>query len=194
MPVQHRPIAVRFSGPAMLILLGLTVCSCTEDGKETMEQPHPASTTSLVETRPTIPNESAPDWVGAVVNVHDLAAGDCFNQYSWSNDERLIEIDTKVDCIGPHQKEIYLRTEHPARAGAPWPGDREMDAFATAECYGAFSDFVGVIYELSELELGFLTPSRTNFEDSVARFRGIHCYVHLGADTELVGTARGSQR
>ena len=129
-----------------------------------------------------------------MVNLHDLAAGDCFNQYSWSNDKRVIEIDTKVDCAGPHQKEIYLRAEHPARAGAPWPGDREMDAFATAECYGEFRDFVGEIYELSELELGFLTPSRTNFEDDVARFRGVHCYVHLGGDAELVGTARGSKR
>jgi hypothetical protein len=69
-----------------------------------------------------------------------------------------------------------------------------MDAFATAECYGAFSDFVDEIYELSELELGFLTPSRTNFEDDVARFRGVHCYVHLGGDAELVGTAGGSKR
>ena len=99
-----------------------------------------------------------------------------------------------MDCAGPHQKEIYLLTEHPARAGAPWPGDQEMDAFATAECYGAFSACGGESYELSELELGFLTPSRTNFEDDVARFRGVHCYVHLGGDAELVGTARGSKR
>jgi len=28
----------------------------------------------------------------------------------------------------------------------------------------------------------------------VARFRGVHCYVHLGGDAELVGTARGSKR
>jgi len=190
----RRPIAGRFVGRAIVVLFALTAGGCTEPGKEADEQPGPTSITSLVETRPTVPNESAPDWVGAVVNLHDLAAGDCFNQYSWSNDERVIEIDTKVDCAGPHQKEIYLRAEHPARAGAPWPGDREVDAFASAECYGAFSDFVDEIYELSELELGFLTPSRTNFEDDVARFRGVHCYVHLGGDAELVGTARGSKR
>ena len=53
---------------------------------------------------------------------------------------------------------------------------------------------MGEIYELSELELGFLTPPRTNFEDEVARFRGVHCYVYLEDDTELVGTARGSKR
>jgi len=190
----RRLTAGHFVGSAIVVLLALTVGGCTNAREEAGEQPGPTSTTSLSETRPAVPNESAPDWVGAVVNLHDLAAGDCFNQYSWSNDERFIEINTKVDCAGPHQKEIYLRAEHPARAGAPWPGDREMDAFATAECYGAFSDFVDEIYELSELELGFLTPSRTNFEDDVARFRGVHCYVHLGGDVELVGTARGSKR
>ena len=177
-----------------MVLLALTAGGCTRPGEQAAEHPDPTATTSLAETRPTVPDESAPNWVGAVVNVHNLAAGDCFNRYSWSNDERAIEIDTKVDCAGPHQKEIYLRTEHPARTGAPWPGDREMDAFATSECYGAFSDFVGEIYELSELELGFLTPSRTNFEDDVAQFRGVHCYVHLGGNAELVGTARGSRR
>ena len=48
------------------------------------------------------------------------------------------------------------------------------------------------IYELSELKLGFLTPNRTNFEDSKARFRGIHCYVYKNGE-ELLGTARGSK-
>ena len=138
----RRTTAGRGLGRAMVVFLIFSTSACTDAEEGTIEQPGPTSTTSLVETRPTVPNESAPDWVGAVVNLHDLAAGDCFNQYSWSNDERVIEIDTKVDCAGPHQKEIYLRAEHPARAGAPWPGDREMDAFATAECYGEFRDFV----------------------------------------------------
>ena len=183
-----------FAAYAATALLTLVQIGCTNSDGGPVEQSEAVPTTSLVETRPILPNESAPDWTGAVVNLHDLVAGDCFNRYSWSNDERLIEIDTKVDCSGPHQSEIYLRTEHPAQAGAPWPGDREMDAFATAECYGAFASFVGEIYELSELELGFLTPPRTNFEDEVARFRGVHCYVYLEDDTELVGTARGSKR
>ena len=183
-----------FVGYAVIAFLTLIQVGCGNSGRETVEQSKPLPTTTLVETRPTLPNESAPNWVGAVVNLHDLVAGDCFNRYSWSNDERLIEIDTKVDCSGPHQSEIYLRTEHPAQAGAPWPGDREMDAFATAECYGAFASFVGEIYELSELELGFLTPPRINFEDEVARFRGVHCYVYLEGNTKLVGTARGSKR
>ena len=68
-----------------------------------------------------------------------------------------------------------------------------MEAYARAECYAAFADFVGIIFELSELELGYLTPSRTDFEHDRAVFRGIHCFVHRPDGTDLVGTAAGSR-
>mgnify|MGYP005643083839 FL=1 len=151
------------------------------------------ATSSIVEVRPTQPDAEIPDWVGEVVNLHDLEAGTCFNSYSWVQDDRQIAIDTRVPCPGPHQHEIYLRTAHPARPGAPWPGDREMEAYARAECYAAFAGFVGLIFELSELELGYLTPSRTDFEHDRAVFRNIHCFVHRSDGTEMVGTAAGSR-
>tara|TARA_B100000686_G_C16247702_1_gene692876 strand:- start:66 stop:599 length:534 start_codon:yes stop_codon:yes gene_type:complete len=169
------------------------ITACTENleqvTKETQSPP-----TTLIQTKPTMPNESAPDWIGEVVNVHDLVEGDCFNQYSWTNDDRLIEIDTKVNCNGPHQKEIYKRLEHPASTGAPWPGDQEMNNYATINCYQAFEKFVGKIYELSELEIDFLTPNQTNFEDELAQFRGIHCYVYFQDNKETVGSAKSSAR
>lgn len=151
------------------------------------------STTSLVEVRPTLTDIETPDWTGEVVNLHELAPGTCFNSYAWVSNDRLVEIDTRVPCEGPHQYEIYLRTAHPARPGAPWPGDREMEAYAQAECYAAFADFVGIIFELSTLELGYLTPSRTNFEHDRAVFRDIHCFVHRSDSTDLVGTTAGSR-
>ncbi len=151
------------------------------------------ATTSMVEARPSMTDDEVPDWVGEVVNLHDLESGTCFNSYAWVQEDRQIAIDTRVPCTGPHQHEIYLRTTHPARAGAPWPGDREMEAYARAECYAAFADFVGIIFELSELELGYLTPSRTDFEHDRAVFRDIHCFVRRSDDTDLVGTAAGSR-
>ena len=177
---------------AVLLLAG----ACSEDA----DAPPPSAlgpatvTTSIVEARPTLADEGIPDWVGDVVPLHDLADGPCFNRYSWVQNDRHVEIDTRVPCEGPHQHEVYLRTDHPARAGAPWPGDREMEAYARAECYGAFAAFVGKIYELSELELGYLTPSRVDFEHEEARFRGIHCYLMVEDGAEMVGSARDSRR
>ena len=178
------------------VAMAILLAACTDDPSDPQS---PTSgpveaTTSIVEVRPTLADEGIPNWVGDVVNLHDLEDGACFNRYSWVQDDRHVELDTRVPCGGPHQHEVYLRTEHPARAGAPWPGDREMEAFARAQCYGAFADFVGEIYELSELELGYLTPSRTAFEHEDARFRGIHCYLLRDDGEEMVGSARDSRR
>ena len=183
---RKRDLLLLFSASTFLF------AACSSSTKNVNETAPINSTTSAVEVKPTVTSQSAPDWIGEVVNVHNLAAGDCFNQYSWTNAERLVEISTKVSCEGTHQHEIFLRIEHPAGPGAPWPGDQEMQAFATSICYDEFKGFVDEIYELSELKLGFLTPNRTNFEDSKARFRGIHCYVYKSGE-ELLGTARGSK-
>ncbi|MBL89584.1 MAG: hypothetical protein CL517_04820 [Actinobacteria bacterium] len=177
---------------ALFLSAAFFAVACSETTEDVSQATPINSTTSAVEVKPTVTSKSAPDWIGEVVNVHNLSSNDCFNHYSWTNTERLVEIDTKVSCEGPHQHEIYYRVEHPAGPGAPWPGDQEMQTFATSVCYEEFEDFVGEIYELSELELGFLTPNRTNFEDSKARFRGIHCYVFKNGE-ELIGTARGSK-
>ena len=176
--------------------MAILLAACTDDPSNSQSPTSgPAeATTSIVEVRPTLADKGVPNWVGDVVNLHDLEDGACFNRYSWVQDDRHVELDTRVPCGGPHQHEVYLRTEHPARAGAPWPGDREMEAFARAQCYGAFGNFVGKIYELSELELGYLTPSRTDFEHEDARFRGIHCYLLRDNGEEMVGSARDSRR
>ena len=178
------------------VATAILLVACTDDPSDPQSPTSdPAeATTSIVKVRPTLADEGIPNWVGDVVNLHDLEDGACFNRYSWVQDDRHVELDTRVPCGGPHQHEVYLRTEHPARAGAPWPGDREMGAFARAQCYGAFADFVGEIYELSELELGYLTPSRTDFEHEDARFRGIHCYLLRDDGEEMVGSARDSRR
>ena len=178
------------------VAMAILLAACTDDPSDPQSPTSgPAeATTSIVEVRPTLADEGIPNWVGDVVNLHDLEDGACFNRYSWVQDDRHVELDTRVPCGGPHKHEVYLRTEHPARAGAPWPGDREMEAFARAQCYGAFAAFVGEIYELSELELGYLTPSRTDFEHEDARFRGIHCYLLRDNGEEMVGSARDSRR
>ena len=178
------------------VAMAILLAACTDDPSDPQSPTSGPTevTTSIVEVRPTLADEGIPNWVGDVVNLHDLEDGVCFNRYSWVQDDRHVELDTRVPCGGPHQHEVYLRTEHPARAGAPWPGDREMEAFARAQCYGAFADFVGEIYELSELELGYLTPSRTDFEHEDARFRGIHCYLLRDDGEEMVGSARDSRR
>ena len=69
-----------------------------------------------------------------------------------------------------------------------------MTAVAVSQCYEGFEDFVGIIYELSELEINYLTPNRTNFEHEIAQFRGVHCYLFQDDGSELLGSAKQSFR
>jgi len=177
-----------------MVFFGLLASACGGGSEADSNSAGNSLSTTAIETRPSLADEVAPDWHGVPVNLHDLAEGDCFNMYAWVNNDRHIEINTHVPCDSPHQFEIYRLVQHPARNGAVWPGNEEMAAFAVSQCYESFEDFVGVIYELSELEINYLTPNRTNFEHEVAQFRGVHCYLFHDDGSELLGSAEQSLR
>ncbi len=44
-----------------------------------------------------------------------------------------------VDCAGPHQQEVYAIVAQPGDAGAPYPGDDVLAAFADDSCLAAFT-------------------------------------------------------
>lgn len=125
--------------------------------------------------------------LGDPLNQFTLVLGDCFNRY----DVGTNAITTKLSCDEPHQREVYFVASHPAAFGEPWPGDDALQRYAQRLCYQNFAAFVGVIYELSELGIGALTPPQPNWEDERARFRGITCYVVRNDGKPMVGSMRG---
>jgi hypothetical protein len=137
----------------------------------------PATTTSVVIT-------------GEPLNRYTLALGDCFNTYVVGTDA----ITTKVGCEVPHRHEVFATHVHPAPFGDPWPGDEALQQYAVRLCYAQFAAFAGVIYELSRLTIGAVTPPRANWEDPKARYRGIQCHVSGPSDELLVGSMRGTAR
>lgn len=125
--------------------------------------------------------------LGDPLNQFTLVLGDCFNRY----DVGTNAITTKLSCDEPHQREVYFVASHPAAFGEPWPGDDALQRYALRLCYQNFAAFVGVIYELSELGIGALTPPQANWEDERARYRGITCYLIRNDGKPLVGSMRG---
>lgn len=125
--------------------------------------------------------------VGDPLNQYTLVVGDCFNRYEIG----ATAVTTRVPCEEPHQREVYLAATHPAAFGEPWPGDDVLQRYAQRLCYQGFAAFVGVIYELSELGIGALTPPQPNWEDERARYRGILCYLTRNDGKPLVGSMRG---
>jgi Septum formation len=125
--------------------------------------------------------------VGDPVNQYTLVLGDCFNRYEVDKQE----ITAKVPCEGPHQREVFATLVHPSPFGDPWPGDDALQRYGLRLCYQGFEAFVGIIYELSELGIGVLTPPQINWEDAKARYRGITCYLVRNDGQPLMGSMRG---
>ncbi|HEX7094796.1 MAG TPA: septum formation family protein [Acidimicrobiales bacterium] len=123
--------------------------------------------------------------VGEPISRYSLQVGDCFNVYE------SIDVTTRVPCEMPHDREVFHAESHPAPHGEPYPGDREMQRYALQVCYQQFEAFAGILYELSRLDIGAITPTKENFEDARARYRGITCYVQDTSRKPLVGSMRG---
>ncbi len=134
------------------------------------------------------------DIPGEIISEYSLADGDCFNRFEGLQAGRRLAITARVGCDEPHWAEVYHTFDLDAPHPTVFPGDDAVRGFALRVCYEQFDAFVGEIYELSEYEIGVFTPNRTNFEHDVARYRGVHCFLHH-ADGELVsGTAAGTAR
>ena len=159
---------------------------------ETSTTSVPATTappTTTVHPPQALPTTSTP---GELINQFTLEVGDCFDQSRELQSGLPVVTTTRVGCDIPHEFEVYHRLEFPAASPAIYPGDKVMRDFALESCYRVFDAWVGEKYELSTLDIEVLTPTQDNFEDSVARYRGIHCFVHRSDGSPLVATTRGS--
>lgn len=137
---------------------------------------------------------AVPEVPGAPLNRFDLQVGDCFNEGSWFDEEldRRIDLTASIDCDQPHQNEVYFDAAFPAPASAQFPGDDALAEWSTQLCYDAFEPFIGLEYELSAYEIGFVQPTRETFEHPVGLHRRVFCYVFDVAGSDVVGTVEGS--
>lgn len=148
----------------------------------------PADTPTTTEPGPLDPTEIP----GEPINQYNLSPRDCFDQIEDRRDGQPITITTLIPCDEPHHFEVFAQLTYPAGHPSTYPGDAVVRDFATASCYREFEAWVGTEYELSALEIGVIIPTRENFENDAARYRGIHCWVeHEGGDA-MIGTSRNS--
>ena len=199
----RRSGGARCLGSVTLALLalagGITGCSGEEDeaGLEELApvrilrpDPDAADADSGTLRRDGLPVVEETDRLeGLIVNRYELEAGQCFNSYLTAlGDNRFQELTTVVDCAAPHDGEVYFQVFHPAEAGEPYPGSEEMLAWAQQHCYAQFEGFVGQEYELSELEIGILTPTGETWSDPAGRHREVTCYVEAWRGGRLLGS------
>lgn len=124
--------------PALLVAFGLAGCS----------------------TGPERDPETGELLAAAEIDVFELQVGDCIADL---NDEGEVTTVRAVPCAEEHTDEIFAAVAIPD--AEDYPGNDAIREFADDECYQRFEQFVGLPWENSELDYGYLGPTETSWDD-----------------------------
>lgn len=198
-----RPLFARRPRAVALIAVVLFLAACSNDATADDPPTDPAAaaaeaaaTAASTTIQPDDPAQIAliEALAATAIDPYSLVVGDCFNRSEFVREGRDAEFINLIPCDQPHGFEVYHKTQYPAANGEPFPGKDVMDDFAYEACYNAFKPFVGRLYETSTFDLDILTPTKENFEDSVARYRGITCWLYDRNSEFTTGTAALTDR
>ena len=120
-------------------------------------------------------------------NVFELAVGDCFDD----GDLVLGELEEVgevplVECPEPHDNEVYAVV---TVDGEEFPGEQAIQTQADEVCLGAFDPFVGLDYQSSALDFGWLVPTADSWDMGD---RVVACFVYRLDLAKVSGTLEGS--
>ncbi len=118
-------------------------------------------------------------------DVFAIQVGDCLNDINVEGEVSEVPI---TPCDEPHDSEVFHEFELPA---GDFPGNEAVNTAAEEGCAGdAFTEFVGVPYESSELYVSFYTPLESGWASGD---RVVSCTVYDDAG-KTTGTLEGSNR
>ncbi len=120
-------------------------------------------------------------------NVFDLAVGDCFDDGDMSVEgiEEVGEVPM-VECSEPHDNEVYAVV---TVEGERFPGEVAIQTEADEVCLDAFSGFVGLDYQTSVLDFGWLVPTAETWE---VGDRVVACFIYRVDLEKVTGTLHGT--
>ncbi len=192
--------------PALTLSAALVASACGGDGTATNDT---TTTVAAPDTTPT----TEPDSPGQLIEFHEFAAGDCFDERLVAGQGQVpIDIEGRiaadagtattiatepvpeteekflVECPLPHDNEVYFITEMDDVAGAPFPGVEAVTEFADTVCFDAFEGYVGQQYELSALEIAYLIPTEQSW---VLPDREVVCFVFNRSGPKLEDSVEG---
>jgi len=122
------------------------------------------------------------------VSIFHLQTGDCFNDPEADQlpNPEVLEV---VPCAEPHDTEIYYSF---TLAEGAMPDAAAMRQLGADQCFPAFDSFVGIPFELSDLDVFPLMPTAEQWEQR--DHRTVHCVLFNLDLSELVGSASGTAR
>ncbi len=119
----------------------------------------------------------------------DLQVGDCF-VLNDPNATTVEEVPHRP-CTETHQFEVIFKATDPSPDGAAYPGTTAFDKVVQAQCAPAFATYVGIPFDDSALELGYLYPQADSWGKGR---RTITCYVSLPNNAMLTSTVKDSKK
>ncbi len=127
-------------------------------------------------------------FVGALVlaacsgSVLKLDIGTCFDDPETFDQVEDVPV---VDCDDPHDNEVIANVD---LTGDDYPGQDQVENRATQICYEEFSDYVGISYEASMYDIGWLFPTA---ETWAAGDREVICFAYDLTLAKITGSING---
>jgi hypothetical protein len=94
------------------------------------------------------------------VNVFDLRVGDCLDGFT---DDTEISDIRAIPCSEEHTDEIMAAVD--LSGEEEYPGADAIQQRADEACYEEFGEFVGVSWDDSQLDYGFLAPTEKSWAE-----------------------------
>lgn len=119
----------------------------------------------------------------------DLQVGDCFDL----NDPNATTVEEVPHhpCTESHHFEVFFKATDPSADGAAYPGTTGFDKVVQDQCMPAFATYVGIPFDSSTLEVGYLYPQA----DSWGKGRRIiTCYASPPSNGVLTTSIKGSKQ
>lgn len=120
-----------------------------------------------------------------MVSFDELAVGDCIPLFDYGDEDEIFELPV-VPCDQPHTDEVYFTYQ--AEDGE-FPGDDELLESAWDGCVAEFENFVGISYEMSELDIYSYQPTKASW--TRLRDRTVHCIIFSYED--VTGTLQNAR-
>lgn len=121
----------------------------------------------------------------AETDTSSLVVGDCIDDPGMQDVSDI----TILPCSEPHSFESIASSQMP---DGEYPGEAAANTAASDFCAKEFSEFVGVDFEESVLELLFFYPVEESW--TTAGDREILCFVAEEGEVPVTGTFRGAGR
>lgn len=121
----------------------------------------------------------------AETDTSSIRVGDCIND---PGTQSVSDI-TVLPCDEPHVFEAFAGTDMP---DGEYPGDGAATTAASDFCAKEFTEFVGVDFDASVLEMLYFYPVEESW--TTADGRGILCFVAEQGEAPMTGTLQDADR